>query len=227
MSNHEPAIECRHLSISYRGQRVLDEFSMTVERGRIHALVGRNGAGKSTCFRIILGLEDRAGGTVEVDRASVGASVNGPALYPHLGARDNLRVHTLLLGLDDAEIDRVLGVVGLTGTGRKKVRSFSTGMRSRLALAVALLGGPQILLLDEPQNGLDPEGTVALRGLLRGYADAGGTVLISSHQLGEIARTADDITVLHDGRAAYSGPLDAFAPAGELESRFLDLTAIR
>lgn len=205
---------------------------MQVKTGRVHALLGRNGAGKSTCFRIILGLEDRGTGAVEVLGAprtrdsliNIGASINGPAFYPHLSARDNVRVHAQLLGLEADEVDRTLNLVGLQEAGRKKARNFSTGMKARLALAIAMLGEPPILLLDEPQNGLDPQGIVDLRSMLRRWSEGGGTVLVSSHQLGEVARLADDITVLVDGRAAYSGALQDFAEPGRLEDEFLRMT---
>ncbi|MDN5684369.1 ATP-binding cassette domain-containing protein [Corynebacterium glyciniphilum] len=227
-----PAVSCHGLSISYSGQQVLDDVSMTVHSGRVHALLGPNGAGKSTWFRIILGLEDRHSGSVGIlgeprDRQSllnIGASVNGPALYPHLSARENGRVHARLLGLDDDSVDSVLATVGLGDTGRKRVKSFSTGMKARLALAIAMLGTPPILLLDEPQNGLDPQGIADLRFFLREWADQGGTVLVSSHQLGEVARLADDITILAATRAAYSGPVSDFAAPGHLEEEFFRLT---
>lgn len=226
------ALSCESLRIKFGGHKVLDGFSMQVETGRVHALLGRNGAGKSTCFRIILGLEDRGTGTVQIfgeertrdSLINIGASINGPALYPHLSARDNARVHAQLLGLGTGETDRVLSMVGLEDTGRKKARDFSTGMKARLALAIAMLGSPPILILDEPQNGLDPQGIVDLRGFLRGWTAGGGTVLVSSHQLGEVARLTDDITVLVEGRDAYSGPLHDFADPDRLEDEFLRMT---
>lgn len=227
-----PTLTCREISKTFHSQPVLSGFTMTVSPGRIHALLGRNGAGKSTLFKIVLGLLEPDSGNIELfggpaDRAAlreVGASVNGPALYGHLSARDNLRVHATLLGLPTTEATRVLRLVGLAGTGRKKAGTFSTGMKGRLSLAVAMLGSPRLLLLDEPQNGLDPQGIVDLRAFLRDWADGGGTVVISSHQLGEIARLADDVTVLADGRSRYSGPLEELAAPGHLEAEFLHLT---
>ena len=200
--------------------------------GRVHVLLGRNGAGKSTCFRMILGLEDRGQGTINILGAprtreslkNIGASINGPAFYGHLSATDNIRVHAKLLNISDEEAQEALGFVGLGNVGKKKARSFSTGMKARLALATAMLGRPPILILDEPQNGLDPQGIADLRILIRNWADQGGTVLISSHQLGEIAKLADDITVLAGGRSVYSGPLHDFAGSGHLEERFLEMT---
>ena len=153
----------------------------------------------------------------------VGASINDPAFYAHLSARNNLRVHTALLGLPDAEADRVLELVGLAGAGRKKAGSFSTGMKGRLALAQALLGEPEVLILDEPQNGLDPEGIAHLRAYLREYARAGRTVLVSSHQLGEVLHMADDATVIAGGRVRFTGELAELGP--NLEESFFRLTS--
>ena len=129
------------------------------------------------------------------------------------------------MGLPDSEIDRVLAIAGLHGVGRKKAKSFSTGMKARLALAQALLGNPEILLLDEPQNGLDPQGIVELRNLLKNLAAAGHTIFVSSHQLGEVVHLAHDITVLNEGVIRYSGALSELAPNGKLEEEFFRLTS--
>lgn len=227
-----PALSCENIHVAFGEHSVLRGVDWQVNRGRVHALLGRNGAGKSTLFSAILGLIAPAAGTVEVLGARrtaeslrhIGASVNGPALYGHLSARRNLLVHTTLLGLPDAEADRVLALVGLDSAGEKKAKSFSTGMKARLALAQAMLGSPEILLLDEPQNGLDPQGISDLRGFLRGWADNGGTVVVSSHQLGEVAKLADDATVIAAGGVRYSGSLGELSPAGNLEQEFLRLT---
>ncbi len=228
-----PAIRFEGVDKRFGAQQVLGGVSFDVAPGRVHALLGRNGAGKSTLISILLGLLAADGGEVFIDGRpwtrgalrSMGASVNGPAFYGHLSARDNVRVHTRLLGLPDGEADRALRVVGLADTGKKKARSFSTGMKARLALAQAILGDPEILILDEPQNGLDPQGISELRDLLRDWARRGGTVLVSSHQLGEVIHLADDVTVLAGGGITYSGPLRGLAPNGDLEAEFLRLTA--
>lgn len=227
-----PAISCNDLRISYSGHVVLDGFSMDVIPGRVHALLGRNGAGKSTCFRMILGLEDRGQGAIQILGAprtrdslkNIGASINGPAFYGHLSALNNIRVHAKLLNIPDLQAQETLDFVGLGHAGRKKARSFSTGMKARLALATAILGRPPILILDEPQNGLDPQGIADLRILIRNWVKCEGTVLISSHQLGEISKLADDITILAKGHSVYSGPLGDFAARDHLEERFLDMT---
>ncbi|MEJ5928523.1 ATP-binding cassette domain-containing protein [Corynebacterium sp. H128] len=228
----EYSLEVDRINVKLGGQPILEDFSMCLQPGRIHALLGRNGAGKSTAFRAILGLIELQAGEVRVlgerfkrhSLRHIGASVNGPALYGHLSATDNVRIHALSLGLPKAEVDRVLDAVGLSGAGKKKAKNFSTGMKARLALAIALLGDPKILMLDEPQNGLDPQGIVDLRHMLQSWAEHGGTVLVSSHQLGEITHLAQDLTVLHLGKTAYTGALSDFAPSGQLEQKFLETT---
>ena len=224
-------VELNDLGVSIGGQQIIKDVDLHAVPGRIHALLGRNGAGKSTTFKALLGLV-RSTGTIRILGEDlrpgllhqVGSSINGPAFYGHLSARDNVRVHTRVFGLGDEEADRVLGLVGLTGVGKKKVKKFSTGMKARLALAMALVGSPQILVLDEPQNGLDPQGMTDLRDMLRAYAERGNTVVISSHQLGEVQRIADDITVIDAGTTAFTGTAEEFLSGGDLESRFLKLT---
>ncbi|HIW95207.1 MAG TPA: ATP-binding cassette domain-containing protein [Candidatus Corynebacterium gallistercoris] len=216
----------------YGSQQVLTDISFSIQPGRVHALLGRNGAGKSTLISILLGLISADEGQVLIDGQPqrrdkthlIGASVNGPAFYGHLSARNNLLVHTRLLGLPAQEAERSLQLVGLADTGKKKAKTFSTGMKARLALAQAIVGDPQILVLDEPQNGLDPQGISELRDLLRAWARRGGTVLVSSHQLGEVVHLADDATVLAGGRVAFSGPLHDLAPAEDIEKEFFRLT---
>ena len=223
---------------SFGSQEVLRGLNLTARPGRVYALLGPNGAGKSTTLAIALGLMRADSGAVEILNAPwtreslehVGASLNGPALFPQLSARRNLLVHARLTGTDPAVIAPLLERVGLGGAGRKRAGSFSTGMKVRLALAMALLTDPEVLILDEPQNGLDPQGIIELRDLLRGLADAGRTVVVSSHQLGEMARMADDVGVLVAGRLAYEGPLSELAHPDDgpgLESAYLDLVTGR
>lgn len=196
--------------------------------GRIYGLLGLNGAGKSTLFHAIVGLV-RYSGRISfrdqpIDLAQVGATINGPALYPQLTARRNLQVHALLTGTDPQRIEEVLRLVGLDARGRR-AGSFSTGMKVRLGLAMALLTDPSILILDEPQNGLDPQGIKDLRVLIRRLADAGKVVIISSHQLGEVSQMVDDIGVLAGGRISYEGSLEASALPGEsFEDAFFRLS---
>lgn len=227
-----PAVRCDDVSVVLGRRRVLDGLSLQVRPGTVYALLGRNGAGKSTTFRVLLGLRRPRSGSVTLFGepwrhtmlARVGATLDGPALYGHLSAAENLRVHALLTGTSRSRVEEVLDLVGLSGTGRRRASRFSTGMRTRLALGIALLTDPELLLLDEPQNGLDPEGVVELRELIRGLAARGRTVLLSSHQLGEVARTADDVGVLSRGRLVHEGPLARLAPDGELERAYFALT---
>ena len=227
-------VRLRAVSKSFGSHQVLRDLNLTARSGRVYALLGPNGAGKSTTLAIALGLEDADSGEVRIlDRPwsrqglrHVGASLNGPALFPQLSARRNLLVHCRLTGTDPGVIDPLLARVGLGRAGRKRARSFSTGMKVRLALAMALLTDPQVLILDEPQNGLDPQGIIELRDLLRAQAGAGRTVVVSSHQLGEMARMADDIGVLVSGRLAYEGPLSTLANPDDgagLERAYLHL----
>ena len=225
-------VRLRAVDYSYKGQAVLSNLEMTIAPGRVYALLGRNGAGKSTTFKLLLGLLRPDSGVVEIfgrsftraALAEVGATVDGPALYSHLSAHQNLQVHASLLGISEKRISEVLDIVGLGGSGRKAAKKFSTGMKARLALASALLDNPDLLLLDEPQNGLDPEGVRELRTLIRDLASGGKTVLISSHQLGEVMNVADDIGVLAQGHLSYEGPLDQFAPDGDLERAYFAAT---
>lgn len=224
-------LACRGVAVSFGGHQVLRDISLTTTPGRVHALLGPNGAGKSTLMSVLLGLIQPDAGEVTLmgqpftreALRHVGASINDPAFYSHLSARNNLRVHTTLLGLPDSEADRVLQLVGLQGAGKKKAGTFSTGMKGRLALAQALIGEPEVLILDEPQNGLDPEGIAHLRAYLRDYARAGRTVLVSSHQLGEVLHMADDATVIAGGDVRFAGELAELGP--NLEESFFRLTA--
>lgn len=217
----------RDVCVAYGRSPVVQGVCLHAMPGRVYGLLGLNGAGKSTLFSAILGLVPFDGTiTVDghpVDLTQVGASINGPALYPHLSARGNLSVHALLTGTDPARIDEVLQRVELHA-GRKRAGSFSTGMKARLSLAMALLTDPPLLILDEPQNGLDPQGIKDLRELIRSLAAAGKTVVMSSHQLGEVAHIVDDVGILAGGEIRYEGPLTGLAEPGEnLEDAFFRL----
>lgn len=227
-------VDLQGLSVCICGHQIIKDVNLTATPGRVHALLGRNGAGKSTTFKALLGLV-RSAGSIRILGESfepsllrhVGSSINGPAFYGHLSARDNVRVHTRVFGMGNEEADRVLSLVGLQETGRKKAKTFSTGMKARLALAMAFVGSPRVLILDEPQNGLDPQGITDLRAMLRAYVELGNTVVISSHQLGEVQRIADDITVIDGGTTVFTGTAEEFISGGDLESRFLKLTGDR
>ncbi|WP_022868321.1 ABC transporter ATP-binding protein [Schaalia vaccimaxillae] len=226
----------RNITCSYGRHTVLHALNLTAKPGRIYALLGPNGAGKSTALSVALGLLKPKTGHVEIlgkpwsrtALSHVGASINGPALFPQLSARGNLLVHCQLTGTDPDVIDPVLNVVNLSGVGRKRAKSFSMGMQMRLALAIAMITDPEVLILDEPQNGLDPQGIIELRDLLRSLAQSGKTVVVSSHQLGEMTRMADDVGVLVAGRLVYEGALDGLADrtsSTSLEEAYLSLVS--
>lgn len=200
----EYVLETKRLAKSYRGFSALQSLDMKIPKGAIYGFVGRNGAGKTTLIRLICGLQKPSGGGYtlygirnddkKIDRARrrIGAVVETPSLFPDMTAEENLRIQHMLIGLpSDGGIDELLRLVGLSGTGRKKVREFSLGMRQRLGIAVALAGNPDLLILDEPVNGLDPQGIIEMRELiLELNRERGITVLISSHILDELSRLA-------------------------------------
>lgn len=226
-----PTVHFRDVVVAIKGTTILHNINFQAYPGRVHVVLGANGAGKSTLFKTMLGLIPPTSGDIFIKGQPFsrnmlrlfGASINEPALYEHLSAIENIHIHCLALRLPKSEGQRCLATVGLADTARKKVRSFSTGMKARLALAIALLGEPEILLLDEPQNGLDPQGIAELRQLLRDFAKEGNTVIISSHQLGEVTQLADDITVIFEGNVRYSGKAAALTATTDLESAYFQL----
>jgi ABC-2 type transport system ATP-binding protein len=195
----------------------VDDLTVELGRGRVIGLLGPNGAGKTTTLRLLLGLVTPTSGSATIDgrpyRAldepirHVGAVLEATSFHPGRRARDHLRVLAATAGLPDQRIDQVLAEVALTDAARRRVGGFSLGMRQRLGLAAALLGDPDVLVLDEPTNGLDPEGIRWLRDFLRGYAASGRTVLVSSHLLAEVAQTVDEVVVLAGGRLVAHAPL--------------------
>ena len=210
----EMMLTVQDLTKRYHDFKALDHFSMNVEKGAIYGFVGRNGAGKTTLIRTICGLQAPSQGTytllgrkhndpkIAKSRRKMGAVIETPSLYRELNARENLEVQLRMLGLaESAEIDRLLALVGLSEAGRKKVKDFSLGMRQRLAMAVALAGDPDFLVLDEPVNGLDPQGIIEVRELiLKLNQKHQVTVMISSHNLDELARLATVYGFIDHGR---------------------------
>lgn len=200
----EYVLKTQSLSKSYRKTKALSALTMNVPKGSIYGLVGRNGAGKTTLIRLICGLQDPAEGSFTLfgadgtskeiykARRRVGAIIETPAIYRDMSAKDNLRQQYRILGLPSFDgIDEILSLVGLSETGKKKAGHFSLGMRQRLAIAIALCGDPDFLILDEPMNGLDPQGIIEIRELLLNLnREKQVTVLISSHILDELSRIA-------------------------------------
>ena len=197
--------------------RAVDRLSFTVDPGTVTGFLGPNGAGKTTTLRALLGLVHPTSGTATIGGlpyrqipqplTMVGAALESSSFHPARTARNHLRILCTVAGLPTSRADEVLRHVGLGEAARRKVRTYSLGMRQRLALAAALLGDPQVLVLDEPANGLDPEGIRWLRRVLRALADEGRTVLVSSHQLNEVEEIADHVVILNRGRLVTAGPI--------------------
>jgi len=195
----------------------VDAVTFAVQPGRVTGFLGPNGAGKTTTLRCLLGLVNPTTGTTRIGEVpyrqladplrTVGAALEASGFHPGRTGRNHLRVQAAAAGLPDARADECLELVGLGEAARRRVDGYSLGMRQRLALAAALLGDPDVLILDEPANGLDPAGMAWLRGLLRWQAEQGRTVLLSSHVLAEVEQTVDDIVILNRGRLVHTGAL--------------------
>jgi len=229
-------VSIRGLTKHFGKVQAVTDLSFGVPSGRVTGFLGPNGAGKTTTLRMALGLiqptsgETLIGGRRYADldrpRQVVGALLEATGFHPGRRGRDHLRVLAQAAGVPPKRVEEVLDLVELTEAADRRVGGYSLGMRQRLGLASALLGDPQVLILDEPANGLDPAGISWLRGLLRGLAAQGRAVVISSHVLSEVEQTADAVVIVHEGRLRYSGPLDGLE--GEsLESAFLTLTGAK
>ena len=216
----DPApVEARALTKRYGSTTAVADLTFTVPRGRITGFLGPNGAGKSTTLRMLLGLVHPTSGQALVEGVryvslpdpanAVGAVLESDSFHPGRSGRNHLRVLATAAGVPGSRIDEVLAEVELTGAARRHVGKYSLGMRQRLRVAAALLGSPRLLVLDEPANGLDPEGIRWLRNFLRSFAGGGGTVLISSHVLAEVAQIADEVAIIHHGRLVAHEPLAA------------------
>jgi len=213
------ALATRGLRKSYGSRRALDGLDLSVPAGVVYGFLGPNGAGKTTTMRVLTGLIHADGGTVEIlgrpfkrgDRHrlfEVGALVESPTFYPYLSARANLReLAASGAPVPSKRIEELLDLVGLCDRANDKVQDYSMGMKQRLGIAAALLNDPKLLLLDEPANGLDPAGIVAMRDTLRALASQGKTVLISSHLLAEIQVMADTVGIIASGKLVREGPL--------------------
>jgi ABC-2 type transport system ATP-binding protein len=211
------AIEIQGLSKRFGDVTAVDDLSFSAREGAVTGFLGPNGAGKTTTLRMLLGLVAPTEGTATVDGLPygrlaepfrhVGAVLEATGFHPGRRARQHLRVSATAAGLPIARVDEVLDEVGLADVGDRRVKGFSLGMRQRLGLASALLGAPKVLILDEPTNGLDPEGVHWLRQYLRAFADRGGSVLVSSHLLAEVAQTVDDVVIIANGRLVTQSSL--------------------
>ena len=216
------------------GYRAVDGVSFRVERGQVVGLLGPNGAGKTTALRVLMGLIRPTSGTVRVFGelveagapvlSRIGAFIEGPGLLPHLSGLDNLRLFWAATGrpTQDAQFDTALEIAGLGASIDRRVRTFSQGMRQRLAIAQAMLGLPELLVLDEPTNGLDPLQIAEMREVLRRYAATGRTVVISSHLLAEVEQTCSHVVVLHKGKLVAVGSVAEIAGAGGMQLAVAD-----
>ena len=227
-------IQIQGLVKRYGPVTAVDNLSFEVQPGTITGFLGPNGAGKTTTLRMLLGLvtPDAGSATINGRRYAemaeplhqVGAVLEA-SFHPGRTARAHLRIQALSADADPSRADDVLHLVGLADAADRRVGGFSLGMRQRLGLATALLADPGLLILDEPANGLDPEGIRWLRGLLRGFAAEGGTVLISSHMLAEVAQTIDSAVIVHHGRLVVQAPVAELTAGGtDLETAFFHLT---
>lgn len=213
----------------------VDELTFSLRAGTVTGFIGPNGAGKTTTLRLLLGLAEPTAGEAlvlgrryrELDHPArrVGAVLESSDLHPGRSGRDHLRTLALAADLPASRVEEVLQLVELGGVAERRVKTYSLGMRQRLSLAAALLGDPELLVLDEPANGLDPAGVHWLRRFLKEFAEQGGTVLISSHMLAEVTQTVDEIVILNRGRRVASGRLDEVTGRGRsLEDTYLELT---
>ena len=211
----EPAIETRGLTKRY-GEAILavDGLDLRVSRGEVYGFLGPNGAGKTTTLRMLLGLVRPTSGTATVLGAApgalerIGALVEAPAFYPYLSGRDNLRVLARYAGVDAERVDAVLAAVGLLGRATQRAAAYSLGMKPRLGVAAALLPDPELLILDEPTNGLDPAGMAEMRAFIRSLGSDGRTVVLSSHLMGEVEQVADRVGVISDGALVAEGTVE-------------------
>jgi ABC-2 type transport system ATP-binding protein len=212
------AIEIHGISKRFGSVQAVSDLSFEVEAGRVTGFLGPNGAGKSTTLRILLGLVHPNGGRATFDgrmfeelpepSAEVGAVLEEASFHPGRTGRNHLRILAAAGGHPASRVQEVLELVGIAGAGNRRVKGYSMGMRQRLAIAAALLGDPDVLILDEPANGLDPPGIRWMRELLRSEAGRGRAVLVSSHLLSEVAQSVDDIVVISRGELRASGPLE-------------------
>jgi len=228
------AIVFRNLTKTYGKSHALDNLSAEIQPGRVTGLLGPNGAGKSTALRCLVGLATPSKGRARIlgrryarlqdPQRRVGVVLDSRGFHPGLSAYQNLRILTTMGGIDKGRIDEVLAEVELTEATHKRVKGFSLGMKQRLCLASAILGNPEMLVLDEPANGLDPAGIAWLRGFIKARAKAGATVLVSSHQLAELEEIVDDVIIIHKGAVVASGPVEEVTGGQRLEEAFLRLT---
>ena len=228
------AIKFDSLVKQYGKQQAVAGLSASIMAGRITGFLGPNGAGKSTTLRCLVGLSDPSSGSavilgapyrdLENPLSRVGTVLDSRGFHPALTGRQNLKVVAAAAGIEDSRVDEVLELVELADAANKRMKNYSLGMKQRLALAGAILGNPEILILGEPANGLDPAGIAWLRRFLRSMAEQGKTILVSSHQLAEMQNTVDDVLIINKGKLIAQGTMSEVKGEGTLEEAFLRLT---
>jgi ABC-2 type transport system ATP-binding protein len=231
----DPVVAVGSLTKRYRELVAVEDLTFSLDSGTVTGFLGPNGAGKTTTLRLLLGLAEPTAGEalvfgrryreLESPVRKVGAVLESNDFHPGRSGRDHLRALALAAEIPRVRVEEVLELVELTPAADRRVKTYSLGMRQRLGLAAALLGDPQLLVLDEPANGLDPAGVHWLRTSLRGFAERGGTVVVSSHVLAEMAQTVDQVVIIDRGRLVAAMRLDELAGRGaSLEDAYLELT---
>lgn len=223
-------IETKGLTKVIRGDTIVKDVDLKVPKGKIYGLLGPNGAGKSTTLKMLTGISKITSGEVYIEGepfsrdklSKIGSQIESPNLYAKLTAIDNLKIQALVLDVPYSRITEVLEEVDLRNTGKKKTSQFSMGMKQRLALAMALLNDPEVLILDEPTNGLDPMGIQALREMFKKMAKRGKTIIIASHILAEIEQIADTVGIINKGKLIYQEEWDK---KQSLETVFMNITS--
>ena len=221
-------LETKNLYKRYDQQMAVHNICMRVRKNTVYGLLGPNGAGKSTLMKMLVGIIRPTEGQILFEGESlsrrclsqIGSLIEAPALYGNLTARENLMVHTRLLGIPEERIDEVLDIVDLKNTGKKRAAKFSMGMKQRLGIAIALLNHPSLVILDEPTNGLDPFGVKELRELIASFPSRGITVVLSSHILSEVEQVVDEVGIISNGNLLYQGIPDK---REDLEDFFTDV----
>ncbi|MFN8195203.1 MAG: ATP-binding cassette domain-containing protein [Nocardioidaceae bacterium] len=229
-------VEVRHLTKRFGHFTAVDDLSFVVEPGRVTGFLGPNGAGKTTTLRMLLDLVRPTSGTATIGGVhyreltnplgTVGAALEATNFHPGRSGRDHLRVLAAAAGIPERRVDELLELMGIPAFAGRRAGAYSMGMRQRLALAGALLGDPSVLLLDEPANGLDPEGIRWLRGFLRHLSEEGKTILVSSHLLQEVQQTVDDVLIIANGRLVTQGTMAELSGGGGAVVRTADPVAL-
>lgn len=222
-------LETKNLTKNIKNENIIKGLSLKVPKGETYGLLGPNGAGKSTTMKLLCGLLKPSEGEVIFKGKpwsrdtlnKIGVLIESPAIYGNLTAKENMLIHACMLGVSENEITRVLKLLKIDKTGKKKVSNFSLGMKQRLGIAIALLGNPDLIILDEPTNGLDPIGIQELRELIKRLNENQITVLVSSHNLAEIQHIASYIGIIINGKLKYEGEIN---DTDDLETIFMNVT---